>query len=433
MKLSSNQKILLNLAITALVITIVVLSQMVLFSYQTSSDKIMPGVYINGFYVGGMTKQEAYDAISSELAQYLLDNSTVIVNGETELIINASDISDIDVNQLVDEACNIYRDDNKITYFDFIMMKFTPYNIKTTAVLDWQNIYDYIESNKDLFYLGAVDAKLLDYSFDDNQLKLIIAPSEKGYHINLRETTTAVQDALLNHSQFVYATMDEISPSISTDDLMKMTDSPIEYSQHIPVIYGEKYYTAPADMQLIDDLTKPALIMPGQSLSVKDFMLYDVYSPKIDSFKSLHVPSIIYGCALQAGLQIDEHHVPYYITDDMQFYPLGQEAILAADRDLVITNNFSYPVIIALSYEDANFTYRLTCKIYTVEWLEYTYPKSVIEEHDGMYIVKVYRVYANDTGGVLSRTLLEEHEYPVPERANDLADTLEEESVEVTE
>lgn len=431
MKLSSNQKIALYCAIMVLIIIILVLSQMILFSYQTSQDKIMPGIYINGFYVGGMTKQQAHDAITGELAEYLLDNNTTIVNGETELTVNASDISDIDVDALVDEAYAVYRDGNKITYIEFILMKFKPHNIETTAVLDWQNIYDYIELNKDVFYKGAIDAQLLDYSFEDNQLKLIIAPSEKGYEVNMRETATSAQSALLNHSQYVYAIMDEINPKITTDALMQMADNPIEYSQHIPVKYGEKYYTAPEDMQLIDDLTEPALIMPGQSISIKDFMMYDVYNPKIDSFKSLHVPTIIYGCALQVGLNVDEHHVPYYITDDMIFYPLGQEAILAADRDLVITNNFDYPVILALNFEDDDFTYRLTCKIYTVEHLEYTYPKSVIEEHDEMYEVKVYRVYANDTGGVLSRTLLEQHEYPVPEKPNNIEDTLEEESVEV--
>jgi len=424
MKLSSNQKILLYCTIIAFIVIIVVLSQMVLFSYQTSDDKIMPGVYINGFYVGGMAQQEAHDAITNELAEYILDNDAVVVNGETQLTVHASDISDIDVDELVDEAYNTYRDGNEITYFDFFMMKFKPHNIETTAVLDWQNIYDFIETNQDMFYLGATDAQLLDYSFEDNQLKLIIAPSDNGYKINIRETTTAVQDALLNHTQYVYAIMDEILPNISTDSLMQMTDNPIKYSQHIPVKYGEKYYLAPKDMQLIDDLTEPALVMPGQSLSIKDFMLYDAYEPQIDSFKSLHVPSIIYGCALQVGLTIDEHHVPYYITDDMGFYPLGQEAILAADRDLVITNNFSYPIIVALSYEDDNFCYRLTCKIYTVESLEYTYAKSLIEEHDGMYQVKVYRVYANDTGGVLSRTLLEEHEYPIPPKANDIEEEI---------
>ena len=103
-----------------------------------------------------------------------------------------------------------------------------------------------------------------------------------------------------------------------------------------------------------------------------------------------------------------------YITDEMKPYPYGQEAVLSADKDLVIKNDFAYPVILVLSYENDNNANRLTCKIYYVESLEYTYIKSVIERHDEIYNVKVYRVYANDTGGVLSRKLLEELTYPVP-------------------
>ena len=154
--------------------------------------------------------------------------------------------------------------------------------------------------------------------------------------------------------------------------------------------------------------------MPEQSISIKEFMNYESYNPKISSFKQLHIPTIIYGCALQVGLVVEEHHTYNYIIDDMDAYPYGQEAVLAADRDLILKNNFAYPIIMVLAYESQNNSHRLTCKIYHVESLEYTYIKSIIERHDEYYNVKVYRVYANDSGGVLSRTLLEEHTYPVP-------------------
>ena len=68
-----------------------------------------------------------------------------------------------------------------------------------------------------------------------------------------------------------------------------------------------------------------------------------------------------------------------------------------------------------LAYENDNGAQRLTCKIYYVESLEYTYVKSYIEEHDTFYNVKVYRIYTNDANEVLKSTMLLETTYPIPQ------------------
>lgn len=422
MKLSSTKKILLYCTLITLIILVCVLSQMILFSFQTSSSKILPGVYINDYYVGGMTKSEAKEAIMNDLSGFLLDNNTVVINGDIELTIHASNIANVDVDGLVEKAYDTSREDGSLTYFDFIKMKFAPVNIETETILNWQNIYNLIELNQHLFYTAPIDASLMDYSFVDDQLKLIVSPSEIGYKINVWETATVVQEALVNNTSHVYAIMEIIEPNITNQSLMQMSESPIEYSQVFATKVDElgvEYYNPSTELQKIDDMIEPMLVMPNQSMSVKEFINYNDYSSNKYNIKHLHIPSIIYGCALQVGMSADEHNVSSYITDEMDIYPYGQEAVIDNDKDLVLRNNFANPVIIDLEYNNTNSTNRLICKIYTVESLEYTYIKSVIEEHDNMYFVKVYRVYANDTGGVLSRTLLEEHTYPIPPKIDE--------------
>ena len=92
-----------------LIILIVIISQMVLFSYQTADDKILPGVYVNGLYVGGMTKEKARSVIENKLSDYLTDNKVIIVNGETQLTIYASDISNVDIEALTEQAFQANR------------------------------------------------------------------------------------------------------------------------------------------------------------------------------------------------------------------------------------------------------------------------------------------------------------------------------------
>ncbi len=80
MKLSSNKKIILYITIMVLIILIVVISQMVLFLYQTADDKILPGVYVNGLYVGGLKKEKAKELIENEISAYLSGSNIVIIN-----------------------------------------------------------------------------------------------------------------------------------------------------------------------------------------------------------------------------------------------------------------------------------------------------------------------------------------------------------------
>ena len=414
MKLSSNKKIILYITIMVLIILIVVISQMVLFSYQTADDKILPGVYVNGLYVGGLKTEKAKELIENEISAYLSGSNIIIINGETELALHASDIANVDIDTLIDKAYAANRDNMPITYLDFIKMKYIPVNVTTETILDWQNIYDYIELNQHLFYAGSIDAQLVDYSYTDGQLSLSVTQSQLGYKIDVRETATAAQIALSENAEMIYAVMETLQPDTSTESLLKPASNKSVYSQIFTFVEGSPYSTVPSDIITLEDFTGPVLIMPGQSLSIKEYINYGNYTPMTYRFKQLHVPSVIYGCVLQVGLTIEEHHAASYITDEMKPYPYGQEAVLSADKDLVIKNDFAYPVILVLSYENDNNANRLTCKIYYVESSEYTYIKSVIERHDEIYNVKIYRVYANDTGGVLSRKLLEELTYPVP-------------------
>ncbi|MEX1377354.1 MAG: hypothetical protein AB1Z23_07735 [Eubacteriales bacterium] len=417
MKLSTNNRIILYITLIVLIIVVSVLSQMILFSYSTSSDKILPGVYINNVYVGGMTKEQATQALSSDLAQYLFDNNTVVINGDVQLQISAYEIANIDIDALVEKAYMTHRENQEITYFDYIKMKFKPTTIKTEAILDWQKIYNILEMNQHLFYKAPVDAILLDYSFLGGKLNTFASPDEDGYKINVWQTAKAVQESLANRQGTTYAVLDSIEPVITTQSILSMAENPITYTQVFPSEDQNAYNKYQNDLDTLNQHVQPSLLMPGQSISIKALINYDTYNPIRASFKTVHIPSIIYSCSLQSGLEIAEHHNSPRITKESEIYPYGQEAILDDEKDLVITNMFSHPVIIDLYHDNSNNSHKIVCRIYSAEKMEYTYIKSVIEQHDTTYYVKVYRVYANDTGGVLSRTLLAEQIYPVPPRS----------------
>ncbi len=199
----------------------------------------------------------------------------------------------MDIDALIDKAYAANRDNMPITYLDFIKMKYIPINVTTETILDWQNIYDYIELNQHLFYAGPVDAQLVDYSYTDGQLSLSVTQSQLGYKIDVRETATAAQIALSENAEMIYAVMETLEPDTSTESLLKLASNKSVYSQIFTFVEDSPYSTVPSDILTLEDFTDPVLIMPGQSLSIKEYINYDNYTPMTYRFKPLQVPSVI--------------------------------------------------------------------------------------------------------------------------------------------
>lgn len=414
MKLSNKKKTILYIVLILLLILICIFSQILWYTFHTEEDIILPGVYVNNLYVGSMTKSEATKIVSDDLSGFLDTAKTTIVNGDKEYTIFVSDIANIDVNSLVEQAYSVGRSNSFNGYLDVLIMKFSPMNIETSAEVDWNNIYDLLFSKKEVFHIPPINSQLMEYSFIDSELKLVVAPSSDGFELNVASTTSMVQEALIDGTSHIYATMQTVYPDITTSSLMQMTKTPFVYSQVFPIGENSIYNNIQYDLQKADEITEPILLSPNQSISIKEYINYDSFHPSIYSVKQIHIPSIIYACAMQVGLIASEHNVSQHITNETKLYSYGQEAIIDKNKDLILTNTFDSPVIIDLIYDNTIEPQQLVCKIYSADSLEFTYLKSVIEEHAETYIVKVYRVYANDTGGVLSRQLLEQHTYPIP-------------------
>ncbi len=80
--------------------------------YISSSDKIIPGIYIKGVEVSGLTKEQAKQKVNDEFSKVLPDYLTV-VHGDYETQLNLEDLgANFNIEEAVDRAYNLGRDSN---------------------------------------------------------------------------------------------------------------------------------------------------------------------------------------------------------------------------------------------------------------------------------------------------------------------------------
>lgn len=170
---------------------------------ELATDKLYPGTIIDGVDVGGMTKQEAYDAVMKVLPQ---DPVTVDVKLNLVGKILNPDFNDItieyDTAEVIDEAFAMYRPANVTDLNSLAECYNKVQNLpkekltyESTYTVKIGNVHDVVSKALGVYveeYAEVKDAVIV--GFDTETCEFQIEKEKKGYDISIDGAAKAVED-----------------------------------------------------------------------------------------------------------------------------------------------------------------------------------------------------------------------------------------------
>ncbi len=188
-----------------------------------STNKFFAGTKIDGIDVGGMTKEQARDAVVA--AQPKSPDKVAIslsLDGK-EYDLDFSNVSfEYNTDDVINEAFSLYRlkgdeDNSKLTeYFNGVQaLKVDPKEYQTAYTVKHEGVEETVKELLEKFHLEPVNASIS--TFDADSRAFTIIPEKKGYNIDIPATTEKVKQMLdsRNYVGSVQVEAEIISPEIT--------------------------------------------------------------------------------------------------------------------------------------------------------------------------------------------------------------------------
>ena len=192
----------------------------------TSADGVFcSGVYVDGIHLGGMTPQQAKDAVETQVQQRSGSWYARLTYGENWKLITADMINfTTDVNGVLQEAWNQgHTGDENQRYADMLRLEQTPYQAYTAQPSgDTRAIDEVLATVKNLIDTPAQDAYLAGVNKEDLSYPFVFADEVYGLVLDtepLRQKLYQMVSTL--ESGDVEIIPDRIEPAVRKADLMK--------------------------------------------------------------------------------------------------------------------------------------------------------------------------------------------------------------------
>lgn len=305
-----------------------------------STNKFFAGTKIDGIDVGGMTKEQARDAVVA--AQPKSPDKVAIslsLDGK-EYDLDFSNVSfEYNTDDVINEAFSLYRlkgdeDNSKLTeYFNGVQaLKVDPKEYQTAYTVKHEGVEETVKELLEKFHLEPVNASIS--TFDADSRAFTIIPEKKGYNIDIPATTEKVKQMLdsRNYVGSVQVEAEIISPEI-TEASINATFGRISYCTSKTTRNANRN----------NNIKKACAYMNGYILKPgKEFSFNKVVGQRTAArgFKEAtviaggqyeqglgggicQVSSTLYNAVIKAGLTASERH-PHAFPST--YLPLGQDA-----------------------------------------------------------------------------------------------------------
>ena len=305
-----------------------------------STNKFFAGTKIDGIDVGGMTKEQARDAVvaAQPKSPDKVDISLSLDGKEYDL--DFSNVSfEYNTDDVINEAFSLYRlkgdeDNSKLTeYFNGVQaLKVDPKEYQTAYTVKHEGVEETVKELLEKFHLEPVNASIS--TFDADSRAFTIIPEKKGYNIDIPATTEKVKQMLdsRNYVGSVQVEAEIISPEI-TEASINATFGRISYCTSKTTRNANRN----------NNIKKACAYMNGYILKPgKEFSFNKVVGQRTAArgFKEAtviaggqyeqglgggicQVSSTLYNAVIKAGLTASERH-PHAFPST--YLPLGQDA-----------------------------------------------------------------------------------------------------------
>ena len=321
----------------------------VIHSYNTSvsDDRILNSIYINGFDVGGLNKDEARDAIRQNNS---FKNLNVVYSGSDHVYSLAELGCEFDIDQAIDQALQVGRNEDFIKNIsDYVGLKFLDdsrtFEVKPQIPQDIEDrIYEDIKSK--------IERKPENASISIGST-IDVKKGEEGVKINRDEFRKAIYDAIKpNVDVTVKVPIESVTPEITSDELSRIDGIIGTYRTNFsPNVEGRN-----ENIRLSAQYMNNYLLMPGEVFSYNKVTRLKTVSNGYKNATVIvngeieeglgggvcQVSSTLYNSVLYSGLEIVQRR-PHSIPSSYVNY--GRDAVVSDNAiDFKFKNNYDFPV-----------------------------------------------------------------------------------------
>lgn len=317
-------------------------------------DKIKDGISIGSVPVGGMTEEEAADAIN-DYVDSIMDTAFTLIGADGEFTATAEDMGlTLDVADAVADAMGVGKTGNLINRFkEEKELETGNYNVSMKLQVDRQETAQLIYDHKEEMDISAEDNSLIRENGSFTYVE-----GKKGKEVNVVESVYAIEDYLSSEwdegEDEIELVVDEIEPRGSREELSKIKDVLGASSTN----FGSSSQGRATNVKNGCSKINGAILYPGEEFSV-----YEMVSPftqengyelagsyangtTVESFGGgiCQVSTTLYLAAIRAELEIVNRFNHSMIVTYVK--PSMDAAIAGTYKDLRFKNNYDTPIYI---------------------------------------------------------------------------------------
>ena len=252
--------------LVVIVVSILAYTLSVNKSVKSYEGKVYPGVSVYGIELGGLTKEEAINALNEKLTTNIMDKLLVVTVGDKKVNLNYSDLGiAYDVAAISEEAINYGKDKTKLTKYNMIKNG-EEYNIEAKISYDEGKLKEFEEKVKSTVNIEPQDAQLKMSGGSKT-----ITPEVVGYKINEEELHNKLVENINgdpNEEVDLVFELEESKAKVTTEDLEKITGIMSSYSSN----YRNSGDGRVKNMQIAIETVNGTLLMPGEEFSYNELI-----------------------------------------------------------------------------------------------------------------------------------------------------------------
>ena len=336
-----------------------------------SKETIAKGVYIGSVDVGGMTKQEAHDAVDAYVDRLMQTNFSLMGPiGYMNITAEEMGIT-TDVDTAVEEANAIAKYGDLISrYKETKDLEQENKVVNIPLTLDKQATANKIYEHRDELNIAAVDN-----SFRIENGNFVFIPGKTGNEVNIVESVYSIRDFINNEwspeKTEIALVIDEVQPRGSEEELSKLTSVLGTFQTN----FGSSAAGRAQNVRNACDKINGTILYPGE-----EFSTYETISPftqengygiagayengqVVESVGGgvCQVATTLYNAVIRAELDVT---MRYNHSMMVSYVPPSDDAAIAGTyKDFRFKNNMDTPVYI----EGTSDGGILTFKVYGVE------------------------------------------------------------------
>lgn len=343
--------------VIAAIIGIIVIALVIMFGFvhfATNGDKILSNVYIDTVNVGGMTKEQANDAVSS----YMGNVHDTKIKLKAEKHVDTLSVDEMGIQfgdeQAVKDAYGIGRSGNIFkNFFDVCKLKASSEVVTLESSISKEQAKKVLEKHEKSLIAKTKNASL---KRENGEFKII--DEVVGQEIVYDESVAAIQDAISkkwNKKDITISIhVEKENPKYTAKDMKDVKDVLGTYATS----YGSSTYNRRQNIENGCSKIDGTVLYPGDTLSVYKMVApFDAESGyyKAPSYASgtvvqtygggiCQVSTTLYNAVLRSELKVKERS-NHSMT--VHYVPLAADAAIAGtSKDLKFTNDTKTPVYI---------------------------------------------------------------------------------------